>query len=150
MANSILSGVAGAFTVTVLNELVRRTVPHAPRLDVLGMRSLAKASRWMGAEAPEHLFASAMAGDMVANTAYYSLVGAAGRERAMVTGAVLGLIAGIGAVALPAPMGLGVGPTDRTTETKFLSIAMYLAGGIVAGAAYSASAPELSRVSPGR
>ena len=68
MANSLLSGLAGALTVTVLNEVFRRTVPNAPRLDVLGMRSIAKTSRYFGADAPEHLFATAMAGDLVMAT----------------------------------------------------------------------------------
>lgn len=133
----MLSGLAGAVTVTLLNELVRRNVPHAPRLEVLGMRSLAKVSRAVGADAPDHLFASSMAADLATNSAYYSLVAAGGRERALAAGAMLGLMAGLGAVMLPAPLGLGTGPTDRTTETKLMAIGLYMAGGLAAGAVYS-------------
>ncbi len=137
MANSMISGLAGAVTVTLLNEVLRRTVPHAPRLDVLGMRSLAKAARGLGAETPERLFQPALAGDLAANTAYYSLVSTGGRDHALLAGAILGLVAGIGAVTLPGPMGLGVGPTERTTETALMAAGMYFAGGLVAGAVYS-------------
>lgn len=36
-----LVGLAGAVTVTILNEGVRRVVPHAPRIEVIGERALA-------------------------------------------------------------------------------------------------------------
>jgi len=78
-----------------------------------------------------------MAADLASNSAYYSLVAAGKRERALATGAVLGLMAGVGAVLLPAPLGLGVGPTDRTMETKLMSVGLYVAGGLAAGAVYS-------------
>jgi hypothetical protein len=73
------------------------------------------------------------AAEAVSNTAYYSLVGLAKPENAIVTGAMLGLAAGVGAVVLPGPMGLGEMPSARSTETKLLTVAWYLTGGVVAG-----------------
>jgi hypothetical protein len=52
-------------------------------------------------------------------------------------GAALGLAAGVGAVALPERMGLGSAPSARTNETKAMTVAWYLAGGLAAGLAYS-------------
>lgn len=73
------------------------------------------------------------AAEMVSNTAYYSLVGLARPENALAAGAALGLAAGIGAVILPGPLGLGEEPSSRSPETKLLTVAWYLAGGVVAG-----------------
>src|SRR5919107_322315 len=41
-------GAVGAVALTALHELTRRTVPHAPRMDVIGMRALAKTVRALG------------------------------------------------------------------------------------------------------
>ena len=76
--------------------------------------------------------------DLVSNAAYYGLVGIAGRERAVYLGAGLGLMAGLGAVALPGPMRLGSAPTARTAGTQALTVALYTTGGLVAGSLYRA------------
>ena len=134
-------GLAGACALTLLHETTRHTVPAAPRMDVLGMRGLAKLIGAAGAEVPhgDSLRALALGGDVVANTAYYSLVGMAGRDRAVVCGALLGLAAGVGAVALPGPMGLGTSPSNRTTATQAMTVGLYLAGGLAAGLACRAA-----------
>ena len=132
---AIGSGAAGAAALTVLHETARRSrVPNAPRADVLGMRALAKAHRAVDGEPPDDdtLFRWAMAGDLVANSLYYSLVGLAGKRWAWPAGAALGLGAGLGAVLLPGPLGLGRGPSGRTWQTKAMTVAWYLAGGLAA------------------
>jgi hypothetical protein len=132
---AIGSGAAGAAALTALHETVRRSgIPNAPRADVLGMRALAKAHRAVDGEPPSDdvLFRWAMAGDLVANSLYYSLVGLGGKRWAWPLGAALGLGAGLGAVLLPGPMGLGKGPSGRTWQTKAMTVAWYLAGGLAA------------------
>lgn len=136
-AGSILaSGLAGAATVTVLNETVRRVTPEsAPRMEVLGMRAARASFEAADMEVPPRraLLPITFAAEMVSNTAYYSLVGLARPENALAAGATLGLAAGIGAVILPGPLGLGEEPSSRSPETKLLTVAWYLAGGVVAG-----------------
>lgn len=136
LAQSLLAGVAGASTVTILNEVAKRTLPNAPRLDILGMRGLAAGARVVGTEPPRHLLPSALAADLAANTAYYSMVGAAGRSNPVALGAALGLVAGLGAVLLPDAVGLGKGPTQRSPQTAGMAMGWYLAAGLMAGLVY--------------
>lgn len=146
---SLGSGVAGACALTLIHETARRVVPDAPRLDVLGMRALAKSMRAADVELPNiELRDLALAGDLAANSLYYSLVGLGGRKSAWLCGALLGLGAGIGAVLLPEPLGLEGNETPRTTATKAMTIAWYLAGGLAAAATYrclTSEADENSR-----
>jgi hypothetical protein len=133
------SGFAGAAALTALHETVRRYVDDAPRMDVLGERAIERGAKLAGIEPPrgETLHQAAMAGDLAANSLYYSLVAAGRPETAWVRGAALGLAAGLGAVFLPGPMGLGEEPSNRTGATRAMTIGWYLLGGVAAGAAYS-------------
>jgi hypothetical protein len=135
-------GLAGACALTVIHEVARRNVPNAPRMDVLGMRAIAKSLRGAGATPPEgdELHNAALAGDLLSNSLYYSLVGVGSRNGAVMRGALLGAAAGVGAVTLPGPLGLGEAPSRREPETALMTIAWYLAGGLAAGAAYRALA----------
>lgn len=133
-------GLAGACALTLLHEVTRRTVPDAPRMDVLGKRALARLLGAAGADVPSDgpLHAMALGGDVAANSLYYSLAGVCGPDSAPVCGALLGLVAGVGAVALPGPLGLGNKPSNRTTATQAMTVGLYLAGGLAAGLAYQA------------
>lgn len=135
----LISGAAGAVTLTLVHEVVRRTNPDAPRLDVLGMRSIAKTLRGVGQEPPhgDALFNTTLAGDLAANTLYYSVVGTQRGGQAWVVGALLGLAAGVGAVTLPGPLGLGEDATNRTPQTQAMAVGWYLLGGLVAAATAS-------------
>jgi hypothetical protein len=132
------SGLIGAAVLTGLHELLRKTVPDAPRLDLAASRAISKAIFAMGGRPPagEVLYGAALAGDLGSNAAYYSLVGMGSNP--LVTGAVLGVAAGVGAVVLPEQVGLGQAPTRRTPQTALMTAALYTAGGIAAGAAYRA------------
>ena len=133
---ALMSGLAGAATVTVLNESVRRAAPEvAPRMEILGMRALKAGFEAADADVPPRrdLIKLAFGGEVASNTAYYSLVGLARPENAVAVGAALGLAAGVGAVLLPGPMGLGEAPSTRTAGTTAMTVAWYLAGGLVAG-----------------
>jgi hypothetical protein len=142
MLKALGSGLLGACALTLIHETARRVAPEtAPRMDVLGMRAIQKAVRAVDAEPPVPLHEAALVGDIVSNSLYYSLVGAGSRGDALRNGALLGLAAGIGAVFLPGPLGLGRQPTDTPT-TQALTVAWYLAGGLAAGAAYQALAAE--------
>ncbi len=46
-------GLAGALALTAIHETVRRVSPDAPRMDVLGMRAIAKSLRAAGEDVPD-------------------------------------------------------------------------------------------------
>jgi hypothetical protein len=131
-----LAGLAGACTVTLLNEGIRQVDDEAPRLDFLGMRVLADVV------SPEHLRAKAMAADIAANTLYYSAVGLGSPERAPLIGAAIGLAAGAGAVLLPGQLGYGDDVTNWKPKTRAMSVGYYAAAGLVAGLLYRAMARD--------
>jgi hypothetical protein len=141
-----LSGFIGACTLTLIHETARRIVPNAPRMDVLGMRAIAKSLRKLDTQPPadDDLHRLALVGDVISNSLYYSLVGIAKPENALVPGALLGVGAGVGALLLPEPLGLGSAPSARTNETRVMTVLWYTAGGLAAALAYRA----LSRTSP--
>src|SRR4051812_1495341 len=98
---SLAGGLAGACALTLVHETMRRLDADAPRMDLLGMRALAKTMRAAHSEPPaeEKLFGLTLAGDIVANALYYSLAGC--DKSAWLRGSVLGLAGGIGGVMLP-------------------------------------------------
>lgn len=132
---SLAAGLAGAVALNILHETVRHLRPaDAPRMDVLGMRGLRKLLGKADAPQPDEdtLFGMTMAGDVISNALYYSLVGS-GRHTVR-RGLLLGLAAGAGGVLLPGPLGLGEAPSNRTPQTKAMTVAWYTVGGVVAGA----------------
>ena len=136
------SGLAGAATLNVIHESVRRLRPEdAPRMDTYGRRSIARGMEMAGVTPPSNnaLQGIALAGDLVANSLFYALVAVGSPEpgRALVRGAVLGAAAGVGAVVLPPLMGLGSAPSRRTPQTKAMTVAWYVAGGLAAAGAWS-------------
>lgn len=128
------SGLAGALVTTAINETARRTIPAAPRLDTLGRRAIVGAMRQMDIKPPKgkQLQHWALAGDLLFNSLYFGLAGA--QRGSWMRGSLLGLGAGLGAVALPPTMKLGRWPTRRTPATKLMTVGWYLAGGLAAAA----------------
>lgn len=127
-------GVAGAAAITLIHEAVKKIVPNAPRLDLLGMNALAKGMRAVGANTPSErkLYGLSLTGDLLSNAIFYSFAGIGKKENALLKGAVLGLVAGIGAVLLPQPLGLNSKYSSRTIEMKLVTIGLYVAGGLFA------------------
>ena len=134
------SGLAGSCALTLAHQLLQSVTERAPRMDVLGMRAIARGFRGLGAQPPGEgaLRPMSLAGDLLANSCYYGLVGLGSPGRACARGALLGLAAGVGAVTLPGPLGLGSNPSARTPATALLAVGLYLLGGLVAGAVYQA------------
>jgi hypothetical protein len=126
------SGVTGAVTLTLVHEAARRVLPNAPRMDVLGMRAIARGMYQLNEQPPgeKDLFRYSLIGDIISNSLYYSLIGTG--RKAWWRGAALGLAAGLGGVFLPGPLGLGAEPSGRTPQTKVMTVAWYLLGGLAA------------------
>jgi hypothetical protein len=142
MLKALGSGLVGACALTLIHETARRFIDDAPRMDVLGMRALSKAAHAVDVDPPVPLHEAALVGDLVSNSLYYSLVGAGDSGDALRNGALLGLAAGLAAVYLPEPLGLGRQPTEDSPQTQLMTVAWYLLGGLAAGAAYSALASD--------
>ncbi len=136
--SSIISGLTGATVLTLLHELLRKTVSAAPRMDKLGQQGLSKVLSASGSEVPsdDDLQKIVLGGDIIGNAAYYSMVGLKPKY-SLVTGAVIGLAAGIGAVALPGNIGLNEQYSNATAKTQVLTVLLYLTGGLVAGAVHT-------------
>jgi hypothetical protein len=99
-------------------------------MDIVGMRALTRGLRASGREPhdKDQLYLATLAGDLIANSAYYSLATTYTR------GTVLGVLAGIGALLLPEPMGLGSPPKSERLPNQVMTVAWYLTGGLVAAA----------------
>lgn len=138
ISDALQSGMAGAIALTAVHEIARRQCEDAPRMDILGQRAIEKISDMAFGDHPtgEDMQELSLAGDVAANSLYYSLVGAGDREGAVARGALLGLAAGVGAVILPGPLGLGTDPSNHSNATRLMTIAWYTIGGVVAGSMY--------------
>lgn len=133
--NAIAGGLAGACVLTAVHETMRRLVPDAPRMDILGMRAIEKLMYSADMAPPaddDRLHTWALVGDVISNALYYSFAGTG--KNAWLRGALLGTGAGVGAVLLPGPLGLGEKPSARTSQTQAMTVGLYLIGGLAAAA----------------
>lgn len=132
----VASGVAGAAALTAVHQAIKETVPDAPRMDVLGMRSIEGLCEKIGIDPPKGvaLYNSALVGDIISNSIYYSAVGTSSGTAAFGKGVSLGLMAGLSALKLPQMLGLGSEPSTKTPRTMALTVGMYVAGGLAAAA----------------
>jgi hypothetical protein len=105
-------------------------------MDLLGMNAISKGLNAAGIKTPDgaQLFVMALTGDLIANSLYYSLAGVGKEKNLWWRSSLLGLAAGIGAVALPGPLGLNERYSDRTTATKLMTVGLYVTGAVVATA----------------
>ncbi len=134
--HALASGAVGAASLTLLHETARHLIPHAPRVDVLGMRALARSMRTIDQTPPSRnqLYWLALAGDLLSNGLYYSLVGVGDKRYIWHRGAALGAAAGLGTVLLPRLIGLGCQPDQQTPATQLMTFTWYLVGGLAAAA----------------
>jgi hypothetical protein len=136
--SSTLGGLAGAAALTLMNEGVKKVSADAPRLDLLGQNALAKFMKGndMLSKTAQRFFP--MAGDLISNSLFFGMARGNSAGATLVRGALLGLGAGLGAVVLPEPLGLESKTTNKSNETKVMTIAWYVLGGLVAAAVINA------------
>lgn len=132
----LAGGLAGTLTVASMHEAMRRVSPDAPRMDVLDMDLIRKGLKSVNREVPgeDALQRWAVGGELFCDTAYYGLVGMGGKKGAWLRGAILGLAAGITAVALPKPLGLPAESSNKTLSTRIMTVGLYVIGGLAAAA----------------
>src|SRR5829696_8584915 len=128
MNDALLSGAAGAVALTAVHQAARMITDSAPRMDVVGMRALARGADAADVDVPRdnRLYNMALAGDLVFNSAYYALA------TTWVRGTALGLAAGVGALVLPQKMGLGHPPQSQLLSNQVMTVAWYVLGGLAA------------------
>ena len=132
--DAILSGMAGAAALTAVHQAARMMTDSAPRMDVVGMRAIARGKEaTVGGETQAlattdnpALYNMALAGDLVFNSAYYSMA------TTWTRGAALGILAGVGALVLPSKLGLGEPPKSELLSNRVMTVAWYLVGGLAA------------------
>lgn len=136
VSSALAGGLAGTITVASLHEALRRITPNAPRMDQLDIDLLRKGLKSMNKKLPEEneLQRWAVGGELLCDTAYFSMAAAGGRKKAWLCGALLGLAAGISAVVLPKSLGLPDESSNKTLGTKIMTVGLYLIGGLAAAA----------------
>ncbi|RAV98736.1 hypothetical protein [Pseudochryseolinea flava] len=129
-----VGGLAGAAALTLINQGVAKFDKDAPRLDLLGMNAVAKFAK---PKLPvlKNLFPLAIGGDLISNSLYYAMAKGDTQQSTYLRGALLGLGAGLGAITLPQKLGMASGAVSRKTQTKVMTVAWYVIGGLVAAAA---------------
>jgi len=135
LTTALAGGFAGAVTLNLIHEGYRKMDKDAPKIHLIGEEALLKMLKSVKLPLPKNrdeIYKWTMTGDIISNAAYYSLI-AAGKPKSLLNrGLLLGLAAGIGGVVTPAKMGLNNAPTDRTLETKVLTVLWYTLGGLAA------------------
>ncbi|MCF0050487.1 hypothetical protein MUK70_05600 [Dyadobacter chenwenxiniae] len=131
---SLAGGLAGAIVLNIIHEAAKRFSDKAPRIDKVGEEALTKSLHAVGASAPtgNALFGTTLAADLASNAMYYAMIGKGSKETLMLRGAGYGLFAGLGAIGLTQKLGLSDKPVTKTTETKVMTVAWYLLGGLAA------------------
>ncbi len=140
----VLSGFAGALALAAAHQSVKKFVPDAPRMDVLGLRSVEDLCLKFGWEPPHGatLFRSALVADLISNSIYYSPIGASGGATAVGKGISMGIAAGLGAVKIPQLLGLTRQPGNRNTTSVAMTVGLYVLGGLVAATVASFLSPR--------
>lgn len=134
---SLASGAAGAAALTSVHQIARAITTDAPRMDVVGSRAIARTIHATGGTPPSEstLRRWALAGDLLANSAYYSVIACGRHAHVWRRAVVLGLAAGFGALLLPPRMGLGDPPGSERVSNQIMTVAWYLLGGLATAAA---------------
>jgi hypothetical protein len=129
---NMIGGVAGALILNLVHEIAKRSYSKAPHIDKVGEEAFSKTASAVGITPPtgKALTLSTLAADVASNAGYYAMIGKGDRDNLLLRGAGYGLVAGLGAIGLTKPLGLNDRPVNKTNETKVLTVAWYLIGGI--------------------
>lgn len=141
--HSLLGGATGAVALTSIHQAAAKTIPHAPRVDVIGRRVVAGSSRALGMSPPvgQTRQNAALALDLISNSLFYSLLGFSSPRNLWRNATALGLIAGVGALAFPKLFNLGVKPVARTVPTALYTISWYTLGSLATASVLAALTP---------
>ena len=131
---AIAGALVGTTVLTALHQSIRYAFPDiAPRMDLLDLSLIHKAGDQMHLALPpdDELYKMTFIGEIVCNTAYYSLIGG---DCPKLKAWFLGTVAGASAVVLPEHLGIDPAQSNRTRATQYLTVGYYLAGALAAAA----------------
>ena len=133
--HNLLAGLGGAIALNILHETLKKKDNSMPRVDLLGEEALQKSLKYFGTSINDEatLYKATLAGDVISNALYYSVIGAGSNKHIWTRAITYGLSAGVGALTLAEPLGLNPEPVTKTPKTKVLTVAYYVAGAIVTG-----------------
>jgi hypothetical protein len=133
LITNLIGGIAGSIALNILHETVKQFDHDAPRADLVGEEVLNNSLQAAGSKplSGNGLYAVALAGDVISNSLYYSLIGTGRKKHLLLRGAVYGIAAGVGALTLTKPLGLSDAPVTRTNRTKVMTVCYYTFGGLV-------------------
>ncbi len=135
LTTALAGGLAGAVTLNLIHEGYRQFDGNAPKIHLIGEEVLLKTLKAAYLPLPKNLdqlYLWTLAVDIISNTGYYGLIGAGKPKSLQKRGLILGLTAGLVSVFTPKKMGLNNAPTNRTVETKVLTVLWYTLGGLAA------------------
>lgn len=143
-AKNLAAGLGGAIALNILHEALKRKDVDMPRVDLLGEEALQKTLHFFGTgiDNKDTLYKATLAGDIISNALYYSVIGNGDPKHIWPRAITYGLAVGVGAVTLSEPMGLDEEPVARTPKTKALTVAYYVVGALVTGAILKAFAAK--------
>jgi hypothetical protein len=136
---NLLAGLAGAVTLNVLHESLKKLDTEMPRVDLVGEEAVQKTLEPFNAqiEGEGNLYRTTLVSDLLSNGIYYSMIGAGSGKNIWRRAFALGIAGGVGAVVLPKPLGLDPRPVNKTNKTRILTVGYYLTGALVTGAILS-------------
>ncbi|KUJ52192.1 hypothetical protein [Chryseobacterium sp. JAH] len=126
MYKKILAGLGGAIALNILHETIRKNFDNVPHINEVGEEALLKLTEHttVNIKGENTLYAATLLGDVVSNGLYYATT-------ATKNDLSSGLLAGIGAIALPKKIGLNDEPVAENTKKKLMTVGYYLFGALV-------------------
>ncbi len=130
---SLIGGLTGSLILTAMHQLLKNNYAAAPRMDLLSEEIIEKGFDKIGADQPseEKLHNIALVSDIAVNALFFSA--AAITVSSCSKGTLLGIAAGLGGVYLPEKLGLNPEHSNKTLQTKILTVGLYALGGYVSG-----------------
>ncbi len=132
---NFLAGLGGAIVLNLLHESFKKSKVDSPRIDLVGEEALQKVVGFFGSQISDKqtLYNATLAGDLISNAAYYSMIGNSPNQL-WGKAVSLGLVAGVGAVAVPEQIGLDDKPVAKNTQVKVMTVGFYVAGALATAA----------------
>nr|WP_314498800.1 hypothetical protein [uncultured Chryseobacterium sp.] len=123
MYKKILAGLGGAIALNILHETIRKNFDNVPHINELGEEALLKMTDHtpLNITGENSLYAATLAGDIISNGLYYATT-------ATNHNFTSGLLAGVGAIALPNKMGLDDTPVAENNKKKIMTVGYYVFG----------------------
>lgn len=148
LSRAIEGGLAGASTLSLLQEALHKIDHKAPR-PLFHQSGIIKKIKKKSGKDRGKLYIK-LAGELVSNAAYFGLTSLGKKKNAVLRGGLLGAAAGLGSAFLRADKDKefdGIADNSevkrrKEAQRKILTVALYTAGGLLAGAAIKKAAKK--------